>query len=94
MKTVIPEVIVEALVGHSKYLDDAYRRYSLDELKQYYLKGMPNLMIFETIPDLTEINEQLLEKDKQIQDLKNMMDEMKAQIMELRIEKLEKANGF
>jgi integrase len=45
-KLVIPETIVEALVGHTEYLDEAYRRYSKEQLAEYYKKAEPNLYIF------------------------------------------------
>jgi len=94
MKTQIPEVIVEAIIGHSKYLDEAYRRYSLDEIKQYYLKGMSSIMIFESTPDLTEHNERISQLEHENLELTETVNEMKAQLIEIRLEKLEKANGI
>ena len=74
MKTQIPEVIVEALSGHSKYLDEAYRRYSLDEMKEYYLKGMPSVMVFESTPDLTEVNKEIEDLKRENMELKKEME--------------------
>lgn len=51
---VIPETIVESLVGHKEYLDEAYRRYSKDEIREYYKKAEPNLYIF-TPKEIREI---------------------------------------
>jgi len=45
MKLVIPEVIVEALVGHTGYLDEAYRRYTIQQIAEYYKKGESYLYI-------------------------------------------------
>lgn len=83
MKTKIPEVIVEGLMGHSKYLDEAYNRYSLDEIKQHYLEGMSSLMIFETTPDLTDVQKQLSDKDNRIKELEKKMDEMNNTMLHL-----------
>ena len=44
-KLAAPENIVEAWAGHSGYLDDAYRRYSMDQLREYYKKAEPYLLI-------------------------------------------------
>jgi len=93
LKLELPNVIPEALAGHEEYLDEAYRRYTQEQLGEEYKKGMHCLTVFERAPDLTGVNESLKEKDKQIQGLKDMMDELKAQVLELRLEKLEKANG-
>jgi integrase len=49
----VPEDLVEALIGHSGYLDDAYRRYSFEQIKEKYKQGEPYLLI--NVP--TEIRE-------------------------------------
>jgi len=59
-----------------------------------YLGCMPNVTFFSNVPDLTEINESLAEKDKQMVEMQKTIEEMKAQILELRLEKLEKQNGI
>lgn len=43
----VPFEIVEALMGHEEGISAVYRRYSPDQLKQWYLKGEPSLLIFE-----------------------------------------------
>jgi integrase len=85
--------------GHMSELGSTYIRYLdnpiwIDKIKEEYDEHMNSLMIYETAPDLSDVHKELVEKDKQIKDLKDMMDEMKAQILELRLEKLEKANGI
>ena len=80
----VPEAIYQQLEGHEGYLNGAYKRYTEDELRNYYLKGMNELLIFETTPDLTNINKQLDEKDKQIQELLEFK-----KLMELKIQGLE-----
>lgn len=84
LKTEIPEVIVEALAGHSKYLDEAYSRYSLDELKQYYLKGQHKLLIFESTNMQNEHNERITELEKEREDMKMQILELRLTIQELK----------
>ena len=45
MKLIIPKVIVEALAGHTGYLDEAYRRYTISQIAEYYKKGEPYIYI-------------------------------------------------
>lgn len=40
MLSVLGREITEAVIGHKEYLDSAYRRYTIDELGEHYLKGM------------------------------------------------------
>lgn len=72
MKLVVPQVIVEALMGHEGYLDDAYRRYTEAEIKEWYLKGEPHLYIFvpqELRKIQTQFNAELEEMTKKVNDL-------------------------
>jgi len=78
--------------GHITARTREYRQYSDEKLDKVYRDNSEKLIIFESAPDLTEVHKELSEKDKQIQNLKDMMDEMKAEINELRFQKLEK-NG-
>jgi len=45
LKLAIPEEIVEALAGHNGYLDDAYRRYTRQQIAEFYKKGEPYLYV-------------------------------------------------
>lgn len=47
MKTVIPEPIVEKLMGHAGYLNGTYDKYTLDQLANFYHQGMSTVTIFE-----------------------------------------------
>lgn len=49
----VPEDVVEALIGHSGYLDEAYRRYLPEQIVEMYKKGEPYLLV--SVP--TEIQE-------------------------------------
>ncbi|MGC8832071.1 MAG: tyrosine-type recombinase/integrase [Thermoproteota archaeon] len=42
---VLGREIVEALMGHRQFLDSAYRRFTLEQLAEYYSKGMKSLTV-------------------------------------------------
>jgi len=72
LKLVLPETVVEAFAGHTGYLDEAYRRYTCNQLAELYKKGESFVSIF--IPqEFKEIQNQFrrdFEKmQKEIQDL-------------------------
>lgn len=46
MGTIIPVDIVEALMGHEGYLTEVYRKYSEEQLAEFYLKGEQTLTVF------------------------------------------------
>jgi len=72
----------EHLMGHRGYLS-TYRQYDYKQLSKEYMKYVSNLLIFETEnKDVTDIREQLSEKDKAIE-------EMKKEIMEFRLTQVE-----
>jgi len=55
----VPVDIVEALMGHEGYLTGVYRRYTTEQLAEYYQKGMEELIVIQTPLDTSAINEQL-----------------------------------
>lgn len=57
--------LAEHLMGHSGYLS-TYRKMNDKQLAQKYTEYMHNLLIYEREVDLTEVHEQLQEKDEQI----------------------------
>ena len=86
------------LIGHGGF----ERRYSDITDKKEFCNEIKKLEEYVTIKEYVSgetkeqvewIQNQMKEKDKQIQKLEQMMNEMKAQITELRLEKLEKING-
>lgn len=83
MKLSIPAVIPEALAGHEQYLDEAYQRYTTEQLGEYYKKAEQQITILEAQPDLTGVHEQLQEKDKQIQELRDQMQMLMAKVLTL-----------
>jgi len=90
----VPLDIVEALMGHEGYLTEVYRHHSSEQLGELYKKGMHAVTVFEGSQDISDIQEQLSEKDMQISNLERTMQELKAQVIEMRLEKIEKANGI
>jgi len=48
MVPILGREITEALMGHKGYLDAAYRRFTIDELAEHYLKGMDAITITKT----------------------------------------------
>jgi integrase len=80
--------------GHITARNKEYRKYSDERLDQEYIKHKDDLAIFETSPDLTSINESMKEKDKQMAAMQETINDVKAQLLELRLEKLEGLNGI
>ena len=78
----IPEAVYQKLEGHEGYLSNSYKRYTEQELAEAYQKGVKSLLVFETAPDLTGINEELKEKDKRIEDLEKKLDSMNQTLLE------------
>lgn len=78
----MPVDMIEALMGHSGYLTDSYRRYQDNPSLMFepYKKSVHMVTIFEVPPDLTGIHEQLTEKDKEIEELRHQMETMRDQM--------------
>jgi len=59
------EPMVNSIIGHSSYLSREYQKFDISQIAPEYEKAIPNLLIFETTPDLTEMNQELsdLKKD-------------------------------
>jgi len=45
MAPILGREVTEALMGHKVYLDAAYRRFTVDELAEHYLRGMDAVTI-------------------------------------------------
>ena len=73
LATVIPVDVVEALMGHEGYLTEVYRRYSLEDLKKFYLKGEPSLLVFTDTQKVVDLHKQIEEKNTQLQVLVNSL---------------------
>ena len=42
----VPGPIVDRLVGHGRYLANEYELYTEEQLREWYIKGEPNLLVF------------------------------------------------
>ena len=100
LKIVVPKEIVDALMGHEEGLSEAYRRYSPDQIRQWYLKGEPHLYIFvpqEISKIQTHFNAELEKLKEQVSDLLYQNQKLLIQRDELRskVEDLSKTvNGL
>ena len=85
---VIPVDIIEALMGHKGYLTEVYRRYTLEDLKKFYLKGEPSLLVFTDTQKVVELHKAIEEKNTQLQVLVNSLaienQNMKNEIFEMK----------
>jgi integrase len=91
MATVIPVDVTEALMGHEGYLTEVYRRYSLEDLAEFYKKGEHVLLVFGNGKDLAVLRAEVEEKNKQLQQIINGLVSENLELKE-RIKKLE--DGF
>ena len=79
--------VTEALLGHSGYLTDAYRRYSVEDLGEMYKEAVNAVNVFVEEPnDLSGVHAQLKEKDEQMKDVLKEMELMKQEIHLLKME--------
>ena len=76
--------LAKKLMGHSLYMS-TYDKKPAQLLAGEYFKHMDNLTIFERSPDLTDINQELQEKDKQIKDLNEKLNDLRLDMIELQI---------
>jgi integrase len=77
LKLEIPEIIVEALVGHLSGLKGIYGKYTEEQIKQEYDKGKHKLYIFETeVADerIQELEDKIHQRDKEVDLLKEQID--------------------
>ena len=63
--------------GHMTARNREYRRYSDERLDSEYIKHVDDLSIFESSPDLSGVHSELKEKDKEINKLKQEMQNVK-----------------
>jgi integrase len=80
--------LAEHIMGHSGYLSQ-YRDYNNKQLAKKYMKYMENVTIYERTPDLTDVHRELFEKDKQIQDLKEMVDSIRMELLEVKMKQVQ-----
>ena len=71
MGAVIPVDVVEALMGHEGYLTEVYRRYSEEDLAQFYLKGEHTVLVFTEAAEIGRLRREVEERNRQLQALVN-----------------------
>jgi len=81
--------MAEFLMGHEGYLTKEYRHYTVEELGKEYLKGTDRLLIFETPADTTDLHERLDEKDKEVKDLKQEIDRVRMELLEVKMKQVQ-----
>lgn len=69
--SVIPVDVVEALMGHEGYLTEVYRKYSVEDLADFYKKGESALFVFSNGAEVTKLKVEVEEKNKQLQTIIN-----------------------
>jgi integrase len=72
LKKVIPEFVVKTFMGHEGYLNGSYDRFTGEELKQWYAKGMDQLYILEAPAN-----------QEAVEGIKEQMERLKEQVAEL-----------
>ena len=92
------EDLAEYFMNHVSELKRTYDFKGEEWLDQEYGKGLKYLTIFEIHVDesdrIKQITKRLKEKDQQIGNLERTMQELKAQVIEMRLERIEEANGI
>jgi integrase len=66
----VPVDVVEALMGHSAYLSEVYRRFTKKQIRELYEKGSPVLHVFGDA-DISEVREQLETTTKDLKETKS-----------------------
>ncbi len=88
----VPEKIVNFIIGHKGYMY-AYDRPDIQELIPFYMKAYNSLLIFESQPDLTNVNEEIQTLKDENQELRLTLQETRQDFLELmmKFERHEKA---
>ncbi len=66
---VIPVDVVEALMGHEGYLTEVYRRYTVEDLRKFYLQGESALLVFTEAQEVTKLRQEMKEENEQLKSL-------------------------
>jgi len=78
-----PLDIVEALMGHSGYLTEAYRRYSRKQMAEYYLKAEHHITVMGT-GDIREIQDKLQDTHATVEGYRGIISRQAEEMVELR----------
>jgi len=90
--------VIEALMGHEGYLTEVYRRYSIEDLRKFYLKGEPALLVFTEAQEVTKLRQEVDERNKALQSLVNGLTvenlDLKARVSRVELENTEMKKQF
>ncbi|MCK5260876.1 MAG: site-specific integrase [Thermoplasmatales archaeon] len=81
--------ITEALMGHEGYLTDVYRRYTLEELAETYMKGMHLVSIFEAQPDLTGVHDAMNQLTTENKGLQKQLNDLRMELLEVKLKQVQ-----
>jgi len=80
-------------MGHEGYLTEVYRRYTVEDLRKFYLKGESALLVFTEAQEVTKLRQEVDEQNKALQTLVNGLTgenlELKARVSRMEIESSE-----
>jgi len=54
-------------MGHEGYLTEVYRRYTLEDLRKFYLEGEPSLLVFTDTTKVVELQETIKKENQELQ---------------------------
>jgi len=96
--TGIPVDVVEALMGHEGYLTEVYRRYTVEDLAKFYLKGESALLVFTDAQEVTKLRKEVDERNITLQSLVNGLTtenlELKSRVSRVELENTEMMKRF
>jgi integrase len=58
----------EALMGHEGYLTGAYRKYSLEQLQEFYKQGEWGILVFKDMDEIKDFKEKLEQRNTELQE--------------------------
>lgn len=76
MKLEVPVVIPEALAGHEEGLDESYRRFTPDEVAEYYRKAEPRLTILSAPADLSGLHDDITKLKEENRNTTDMLSKL------------------
>ena len=95
MGSVIPVDVVEALMGHEGYLTEFYRRYSMEDLANFYKQGEHALLVFTEAAEVGRLRQEIKDRNRQLQTLVSGLTsenlELKSKVARIELEATEKA---
>ena len=81
--------MTEALLGHSGYLTDEYRRYTDEEIAEAYLKGMHLVSVFTTTSDLSGVHEAMDQLKIENEGLQKQLNDLRMEMLEVKMKQVQ-----